>query len=76
MQNTELKILPHTPTKKQVKAMYPKVNHDTLREDINEIMKAHRGEKFKKFDRILKRPEFEKVIQEYGYPKGYENAFR
>lgn len=76
LQKTELRPLPYNPTKTELKKMFPKVNHCTLMDEVNAAMKEHRGERFNAHDRILFKPEFEKVIALYGYPKGYEKEFR
>lgn len=78
MKNTkELKPLPYTPTKKQIKIMYPRLPHDTLMQDVNEIIRRNRQlpEDKPVYDKCVRLVEFQQLIQLYGPPKGYEKEF-
>lgn len=68
------KMLPWSPTKAQVYRMFSKLNSQTIKEEIHQVMMKHREKPYDEIKRkkILFHPEFIKLIELFGIPQGYD----
>lgn len=70
-----LKPLPTTPTKKEIKQMFPLQNKEELIRWVNEIIQQNRKSKASKHIRILFTKEFCLLLEITGIPEGYTDTF-
>ena len=79
MINTELKPLPHAPSKKQLREMYWYYDPEFIKEEINRIIRENRGICKGKtvWAKTIRHIEFKRFVEFMKeYPKGYEKEFR
>ncbi|MEP0266598.1 hypothetical protein [Dokdonia sp.] len=70
--STTLLPLPSTPSKVELKRMYPLFPRKTIRRYVNEILREQ-GKSV--YVNVIDRTVFEQLIEQIGYPVGYTTEF-